>query len=122
MAATITAGLAGLGAVMKRPTLREMLRKRAPKPGEGPSQEQRERGHWKVRFLAEDGNDRLLYIVADPAGDPGYASTAKMLGESALCLAYDPLLSEGGCLTPSVAMDGDLVGRLRKAGFTFEPG
>jgi short subunit dehydrogenase-like uncharacterized protein len=122
MAATITAGLAGLAAAMKRPALREMLKKRAPKPGEGPSQEQRESGHWKVRFLAEDGNDRLLYIAADPAGDPGYASTAKMLGESALCLAYDSLESEGGCLTPSVAMDGDLVGRLRKAGLRFEPG
>ncbi len=122
MAATITAGLAGLMAAMKRPRLRAMLQKRAPKPGEGPSQEKRERGHWKVRFIAEDGDDRLLYIVADPAGDPGYASTAKMLGESALCLAYDHLDSPGGCLTPSVAMDGALLERLRKAGLTFQPG
>jgi len=122
MAATITAGLAGLAAAMKRPRLREMLKERAPKPGEGPSEEQRTRGHWKVRFVAEDGNDRLLYIVGDPAGDPGYASTAKMLGESALCLAYDPLESKGGCLTPSVAMDGSLLDRLRKAGLTFQPG
>ncbi|HEY5924003.1 MAG TPA: saccharopine dehydrogenase NADP-binding domain-containing protein [Kofleriaceae bacterium] len=122
MAATITAGLAGLAAAMKRPRLRSMLQERAPKPGEGPSQEKRERGHWKVRFVAEDGNDRLLYIVGDPAGDPGYASTAKMLGESALCLAYDPLESKGGCLTPSVAMDGWLLERLRKAGLTFQPG
>jgi short subunit dehydrogenase-like uncharacterized protein len=122
MAATITAGLASLAAAMKRPRLRSMLEKRAPRPGEGPSQEKRERGHWKVRFVAEDGNDRLLYIVADPAGDPGYASTAKMLGESALCLAYDPLESGGGCLTPSVAMDGALLDRLRRAGLTFQPG
>jgi short subunit dehydrogenase-like uncharacterized protein len=122
MATTITAGLAGLATAMKRPRLRAMLQKRAPQPGEGPSQEKRERGHWKVRFVAEDGNDRLLYIVADPAGDPGYASTAKMLGESALCLAYDRLTSGGGCLTPSVAMDGALLDRLRKAGLTFQPG
>ena len=122
MAATITAGLAGLAAAMKRPRLRAMLQERAPKPGEGPSQEKRERGHWKVRFVAEDGHDRLLYIAGDPSGDPGYASTAKMLGESALCLAYDPLASEGGCLTPSVAMDGALLERLRKAGLTFQPG
>lgn len=122
MAATITAGLAGLAAAMKRPALRGMLQKRAPQPGEGPSPEQRARGHWKVRFVAEDGNDRLVYIVADPAGDPGYASTSKMLGESALCLAYDQLDSPGGCLTPSVAMDGKLVDRLRKAGLVFQPG
>lgn len=122
MAATVTAGLAGLAAAMKRPRLRAMLQQRAPKPGEGPSPEKRAKGHWKVRFVAEDGNDRLLYIVADPAGDPGYQSTAKMLGESALCLAYDKLSAAGGCLTPSVAMNGALLERLRNAGLTFQPG
>jgi short subunit dehydrogenase-like uncharacterized protein len=122
MAATITGGLAGLMAMMKRPALRGWLQKRAPQPGEGPSPEQRAKGHWKVRFIAEDGHDRLMDIVADPAGDPGYASTAKMLGESALCLAYDQLDSPAGCLTPSVAMDGKLVERLRKAGLVFQPG
>jgi short subunit dehydrogenase-like uncharacterized protein len=121
MAATVTAGLAGLAAVLKRPRLRAMLQKRAPKPGEGPSQDKRERGHWKVRFVAEDGADKLLYLAADHAGDPGYQSTAKMLGESALCLAYDPLPPQGGCLTPSVAMDGALLDRLRRAGLVFEP-
>jgi short subunit dehydrogenase-like uncharacterized protein len=120
MAATITAGLGALSAAMKRPKLREMLQKRAPKPGEGPSAEKRERGHWKVRFVAEDGDDKLLYIVADPHGDPGYKSTAKMLGESALCLAYDPLDSPGGVQTPSVAMDGALLARLRNAGLIFQ--
>jgi short subunit dehydrogenase-like uncharacterized protein len=121
MAAGITAGLAGLAAAMKRPWLRNQLEKRAPKPGEGPSATQRERGHWKVRFVAEGGGDRLVYVVADPNGDPGYASTAKMLGESALCLAYDPLTSKGGVQTPSVAMDGKLLERLRGAGLVFEP-
>jgi short subunit dehydrogenase-like uncharacterized protein len=121
MAVGITGVLGGLAAIMKRPRLREFLKERAPKPGEGPSAEQRARGHWKVRFLAEDGDDRLIYIAADPHGDPGYASTAKMLGESALCLSYDPLESPGGCLTPSVAMDGALLERLRKAGLIFQP-
>lgn len=120
MAATITAGLAGLSTAMKRPWLREQLKKRAPKPGEGPSKEQRERGHWKVRFVAEDGDDKLLFVVADPAGDPGYKSTAKMLGESALCLAYDELPDIAGVLTPSVAMDGMLLERLVRAGLVFD--
>jgi len=120
MAATITSTLAGAAAALKRPWLRGKLQKRVPKPGEGPSQEQRERGHWKVRFLAEDGDDKLVYIVGDSHGDPGYTSTAKMLGESALCLAYDALESQGGVTTPSIAMDGALVERLRKAGIVFE--
>lgn len=122
MATVVTAGLVGLAAAMKRPKLRSILQARAPKPGEGPSQEKREHGHWKVRFVAESGPDKMRFIVADPHGDPGYASTSKMLGESALCLAYDPLTSAGGVQTPSVAMDGALLDRLRKAGLVFEPG
>lgn len=121
MAAGITGALVAMMSVMQSPRLRELARKYTPKPGEGPSAEQRERGHWKVRFLAEDGDDKLVYVVADAHGDPGYASTARMLGESALCLAYDTLDSEGGCLTPAVAMDGALLTRLRKAGLEFRP-
>ncbi|MGE5181652.1 MAG: saccharopine dehydrogenase family protein [Acidobacteriota bacterium] len=116
-----TAVLGGLQAALKRPRLRAWLRTKAPQPGEGPSAERRARGHWNVRFVAEHGDDRLVYIAADPAGDPGYQSTAKMLGESAMCLAYDDLKSPGGVLTPSFAMDGALVERLRAAGLTFAP-
>lgn len=121
MAAVVTTGLGAVNAIMKRPTLRSVMQKYAPKPGDGPSQEQRERGHWKARFLAESGSDKLVYIAADPHGDPGYQSTAKMLGESTLCLAYDTLSSSGGVQTPSVAMDGALLQRLRNAGLVFEP-
>lgn len=117
----LTGGLAAVAAAMKRPRLRAALQKRAPQPGEGPSPERREHGHWKVRFLAEAGDDRLEYIVADPHGDPGYASTSRMLGEAALCLARDSLSSPGGVQTPSVAMDGALLARLRAAGLTFAP-
>ncbi len=119
MAATVFGGLGAIAFALKRPWLRDQLAKRAPQPGEGPSREQRERGHWKVRFLGERDNARLVYIAADPHGDPGYASTAKMLGECALSLALDPLTSEGGVLTPSVAMGQHLVDRLRRAGLTF---
>jgi len=126
MAAAITAGMAGIAQILKRPTLRAMVQKRVKQPGEGPSAERMARGHWKVRFLAEGGSngrkEKLRYVASDPHGDPGYASTAKMLGESALCLAYDKLSSPGGVQTPSVAMDGALLDRLRRAGIVFEPG
>lgn len=123
--------LSGLSFALRRPKLRAMLQARAPKPGEGPAAAVRERGHWKYRFVAErrsagvsdEGQanrvERLIYTVADPHGDPGYASTAKMLGEAAMCLAFDPLSSPGGVLTPSVAMGAALVERLRAAGLTF---
>jgi short subunit dehydrogenase-like uncharacterized protein len=120
MAVGITGALASLAVAIQQPRVRSFLEKRAPQPGQGPSDETRARGHWKVRFVAEHGRDeRLVFVVEDPAGDPGYASTSKMLGESALCLAFDPLSSLGGVLTPSVAMGGALLERLRSAGLTF---
>jgi short subunit dehydrogenase-like uncharacterized protein len=121
MAAGITGGLAALGFAMNRPRLRDQLAKRAPQPGEGPSPEVRARGHWLVRLLAEDTQGNALVYVASDRADPGYGSTAKMLGESALCLARDPLTSPGGVLTPSVAMAQPLLDRLRRAGLTFAP-
>jgi len=119
MAVGITGGLAALAFALQRPRLRTAVQKRAPQPGTGPDERTRANGHWKVRFVAERGDERLTYIVADPAGDPGYASTSKMLGESALCLAFDPLTSPGGVQTPSVAMGEALLDRLRAAGLTF---
>ncbi len=120
-AVVVLAGMAGLAAALKRPRLRAMLQRRATQPGEGPSPERRAHGHWKVRFIARSGGEQLEYVVADAHGDPGYASTSKMLGESALCLAYDELTSPGGVQTPSVAMNGALLARLRAAGLTFAP-
>jgi short subunit dehydrogenase-like uncharacterized protein len=119
MAVGFTGAMGGIAFALKRPLLRELLRKRAPQPGEGPSVETRERGHWKTRFVAQLGNEQLVYVAADRM-DPGYGSTAKMLGESALCLALDSLTSTGGVTTPSVAMGQSLLDRLRRAGLTFE--
>ena len=53
-------------------------------------------------------------------GDPGYAATARMLSESALCLAFDDVPSAGGVLTPASGMGPRLIERLRRAGMTFE--
>jgi short subunit dehydrogenase-like uncharacterized protein len=122
MAAGIAGGLGGIAFALKRRRLRELLARRLPQPGEGPSRERREHGRWKLRLIGEAGAngaaETLIYIAGDRA-DPGYGSTSKMLGESALCLALDPLTSAGGVLTPSVAMGGALLDRLRRAGLTF---
>jgi len=119
MAVGITGALAALGYAMGRPVLRDMVAKRAPKPGDGPSAEARASGHWTLRLVAQgDRDDVVIFTVSDRA-DPGYSSTAKMLGESALCLALDPLTSPGGVQTPAVAMAKPLVDRLRRAGLVF---
>lgn len=121
MAAGITGGLAVLEFAMGRPALRDLIAKHGPQPGDGPSAELRARGHWKLRLVAEgEPGETLVYVVSDRA-DPGHGSTAKMLGESALCLALDLLSSPGGVQTPSVAMAQPLLDRLRRAGLSFAP-
>jgi short subunit dehydrogenase-like uncharacterized protein len=54
-------------------------------------------------------------------GDPGYAATSVMLGESSLCLALDRdrLPGNAGVLTPATAMGAALADRLRSAGHTL---
>jgi short subunit dehydrogenase-like uncharacterized protein len=54
--------------------------------------------------------------------DPGYGETAKMLSESAMCLAKDgdAIPKQGGVLTPGSCMGMRLVERLREAGMTFD--
>jgi short subunit dehydrogenase-like uncharacterized protein len=103
------------------PVTRPLVVKRLPSPGEGPSKEARDRGFFKTRLVALNDGQTVRGLVADQR-DPGYGSTAVMLSESALCLAFDgvELHSDGGILTPASAMGMRLVERLRRAGMTFE--
>ena len=92
----------------------------APKPGEGPTKEQRENGYYDLLFLGEtaDGETATLCVKGDK--DPGYGSTSKMIAESALCLAQDNIKKGGGVWTPGALMGKKLVQRLEeKAGLTF---
>ncbi|KIF02270.1 saccharopine dehydrogenase, partial [Streptomyces sp. RSD-27] len=86
-------------------------------PGNGPDAERRARSWFTVRFVGEGGGRRVFTEVS--GGDPGYGETAKMLAESALCLAYDALPETAGQLTPAVAMGDALLARLQGAGIRF---
>ena len=85
--------------------------------GDGPSPQRREKAWFRVRFVGEGGGRRVVTEVS--GGDPGYGDTAKMLGESALCLAFDDLPATAGQVTPAVAMGDRLIDRLVRAGLTF---
>ena len=114
------AAIGGVGAVFalaQLPPTRSWLLGRM-QSGEGPSSERRERGWFKVRFIGEGGGRRVVTEVA--GGDPGYGETAKMLAESALCLATDDLPPTAGQVTTAVAMGDALIERLRRQGITFE--
>lgn len=94
-----------------------------PSPGEGPSRRQRERGCWEAFFHGVHPSDRSKDMRLKVTGDmdPGYGSTAKMLGEAALCLAQDKPTVGGGFWTPASALNGQLQQRLAdNAGVSFE--
>ncbi|MFH9011511.1 saccharopine dehydrogenase family protein [Streptomyces sp. NPDC017943] len=115
----VAGGVAALGALVAAaqvPPARRWLSDRL-KPGDGPDAQKRARSWFSVRFVGEGGGRRVFTEVS--GGDPGYDETAKMLGESALCLALDDLPRTAGQVTTAVAMGDALIGRLRAAGIRF---
>ena len=95
----------------------------APKPGEGPTPEEREAGFFDIVFIAIADDGRKVKVSVKGDRDPGYGSTSKMLAESAICLVKDCADVPGGVWTPGAAMGGKLIDRLRKnAGLTFTVG
>ncbi|MFE6270013.1 saccharopine dehydrogenase family protein [Streptomyces goshikiensis] len=111
-----TAALGATAAVAQLPPARRWLMSRW-EPGRGPDAARRARSWFTVRFVGEGGGRRVFTEVS--GGDPGYGETAKMLAESALCLAYDALPDRAGQLTTAVAMGDALLDRLQKAGIRF---
>jgi short subunit dehydrogenase-like uncharacterized protein len=89
-----------------------------PKPGEGPTKEERDNGFYDVLFVGEypDGKRVLLSVKGDR--DPGYGSTSKMIAETAIALTENA--GPGGVTTPGAALGQALVQRLEAhAGLTF---
>ncbi|MEU1852610.1 saccharopine dehydrogenase NADP-binding domain-containing protein [Streptomyces sp. NPDC019990] len=112
-------GVAAVGAVVAAaqvPSARRWLSDRLG-PGDGPGPDKRAKSWFSLRFVGEGGGRRVCTEVS--GGDPGYDETAKMLAESALCLAFDDLPRTSGQVTTAVAMGDALVHRLRAAGIRF---
>ncbi|SCB53680.1 Uncharacterized conserved protein [Bradyrhizobium shewense] len=92
----------------------------APKPGEGPSKEERENGLFNLLYvaIAPDGRQVRAGVTGDR--DPGYGSTSKMISECAICLLRDAADVPAGFWTPGAAMQHKLIKRLQDhAGLTF---
>lgn len=122
-AIAFSAGLTGflIGAAIA-PTRWLMEKTFLPAPGEGPSPEAQTHGFWDYRFVGRTADRRELRVKVTGDRDPGYGSTAKMLGEAAACLALDVTKDSvaGGFWTPSTAMGKPLMARLTKhAGVIF---
>lgn len=117
-------GIAGfVGAIALPPSRRVLERFVLPKAGEGPSPEQQEKGFYDIRLIGLSPSGQRLTAKVTGDRDPGYGSTAKILGEAAVCLALDIAKSDkaGGFWTPATAMGNPLIDRLRRhAGLSFD--
>ncbi|MCW2820136.1 MAG: putative trans-acting enoyl reductase [Marmoricola sp.] len=110
-------GVGGLGLAAQVKPLRELLKSRV-KQGDGPSEERRAKSWFTVDFVGESAGRTVRTRVS--GGDPGYDETAKMLAESAMCLALDDNPQTAGQVTTAQAMGDHLLGRLQEAGMRFE--
>ncbi|WP_026551422.1 saccharopine dehydrogenase NADP-binding domain-containing protein [Arthrobacter sp. H20] len=122
IAGAVALGLRAFAGAMALPPTRSVLDHVLPAPGTGPSVNTQRKGWFRSQVTAHtEGGHRYQVIVAGP-GDPGYAATAVMAGETALALALDgdQLPPANGSLTPATALGNVLVQRLRAAGHTYE--
>lgn len=128
MGSGIAAGVGmGLGsfamAAVLPPTRWAMEKFILPKPGEGPSQKAQERGFYDLRFYGKTDSGHEIRCKVTGDQDPGYGSTAKMLGQAAACLVQDISKENvsGGFWTPASIFGSALITRLEShAGLTFE--
>jgi short subunit dehydrogenase-like uncharacterized protein len=122
MATAGNAAAFGLGTRFFNRLPSRLVERIAPKPGTGPSERVREKGHYTVQtYTTTTTGVRYVATIAQQ-GDPGYKATAVLLGESGLALALDRdrLSDLRGVLTPAAAMGDALLARLPEAGVTLD--
>ena len=117
-------GLVGMAVAMAFSPTRWLLENTIiPKSGEGPSQADQEQGFYDLRFWGATAEGKTIQVKVTGDRDPGYGSTAKILGQAGLCLTEDfpPSVKAGGFWTPASMFGDVLIDRLIKAaGLTFE--
>jgi short subunit dehydrogenase-like uncharacterized protein len=89
-----------------------------PKPGEGPTAEERQNGHYDVLFVGDMPSGETLHYGVKGRYDPGYGSTSRMIAETAMALLSST--AAGGVGTPGAFAGEALVKRLQdNAEITF---
>ncbi len=105
---------------------RRIIRRLLPKPGEGPSEKVMDGGFFQCEFIAVARNGKRLRGTFKGQGDAGNRITVKCLCESAFVLTQTQLRGTdvkslpGGVLTPVTGLGEALLGRLAKAGISFD--
>ena len=88
------AGKAAANAVTEM--LKNPFGAKPPKPGEGPSKDERENGYYDVLFVGEWPDGKRLHYGVKGKYDPGYGSTSRMLAEAAPKSTDRALVIESG--------------------------
>lgn len=105
------------GAAIQLSPVRTLVRK-VVKPGVGPNEKQRARSWFTLDLLADaDGTELHTRVSGD---DPGYGGAAAILGEAALCAAFDDLPDVSGQVTTAQAFGEKLIDRLDGTILTFK--
>jgi short subunit dehydrogenase-like uncharacterized protein len=120
-AAALATALKALEAGLAFRPSRALLGQILPGPGQGPGEKTRRTGYFRMQIYTRTSAGARYLATIQARGDPGYAATSVMLGESSLCLALDRdrLPGNAGVLTPATAMGAALADRLRSAGHTL---
>ena len=103
------AGKAAANAVVEM--LKNPFGAKPPKPGEGPSADERENGFYDVLFVGEWPDGKRIHYGVKGKYDPGYGSTSRMLAETGMALLESD--AAGGVGTPGSFLGEALVDRLR---------
>ncbi|MEM6435264.1 MAG: saccharopine dehydrogenase NADP-binding domain-containing protein [Cyanobacteria bacterium P01_D01_bin.115] len=93
-----------------------------PASGTGPTAAEQAQGFYQLQFAGTTAKGEKMRVQVTGDRDPGYGSTAKILGQAALCLAQDiPPSERGGFWTPATLLSEALVKRLEgSSGLTFK--
>ncbi|KAA0094603.1 enoyl-ACP reductase [Mycolicibacterium sp. P1-18] len=115
------AAVLGLGSRYFDKLPRALVERILPKPGSGPSEQAREKGHYTVETYTTTTSGARYRATMSQKGDPGYKATSVLLGECGLALALDrdKLSDLRGVLTPATALGDALLERLPAAGVTL---
>ena len=124
------AALGGMQAAIRAlvragPSLRQkvsaMMRKRLPSAGFGPTGDRLEDWSWQMAVNAKTVGGHYVRVDLEGDGQPGYLTTAKMLGEAGMLLAEDGATPDrSGFLTPATALGTSQLDRLRHAGVRIQ--
>jgi short subunit dehydrogenase-like uncharacterized protein len=124
--AAISIGMAAGQTALQFAPAREIAKKFAPKPGEGPSARAMDGGAFRCTLVGRTASGHSMRGVIADQGDPGNRGTTKMVCEAALALVHDANQLPGGkklggVLTPATGLGNVLAARMLAAGMRVEP-